>query len=221
MMQVSLGDLKKKNWITVGLSGADHNINLLVDSKLSFFKDDSVDYVYSSHLIEHLTNEAVLALFKSVYRILKPESTFRLVAPDRRIFINAYLEGNIAKVSYGPRTWGEEVKACVEANKLNKSLLQPHQLLANYFCAYNKPANDGPLFDKAEIDKRINNPEELTEWCNQFYDEERVGGHINSWDTNKALNYLTKAGFKAKLSKFKDDDLAIRKTYSFYVEGVK
>ncbi len=46
------------------------------------FEDDSVDYVYSSHLLEHLYRDDALRLLRDIRRILKPGGWVRICVPD-------------------------------------------------------------------------------------------------------------------------------------------
>lgn len=46
------------------------------------FKEGSVDEVFSSHLIEHLTGEERVAFFNELYRVLKTGAKALIVTPD-------------------------------------------------------------------------------------------------------------------------------------------
>lgn len=56
--------------------------------------DGSLRIAYCSHVIEHLRDEDVRRLCREVFRALEPGGTFRLVAPDARIFYEAYQRGD-------------------------------------------------------------------------------------------------------------------------------
>lgn len=56
------------------------------------FDDDSVDLMFSSHFIEHLTYSDGIKFLKEAYRVMKPGSTFRLLCPDTRELASIYLE---------------------------------------------------------------------------------------------------------------------------------
>lgn len=57
--------------------------------------DSSVDIVFCSHFIEHLTRDEGDAFLKECYRVLKPKGILRLVIPDTRLLIGKYLDGSI------------------------------------------------------------------------------------------------------------------------------
>lgn len=57
------------------------------------FQDKSVDYVYSSHFLEHLFEKQGEQLLKETYRILKPGGTVRVCVPDLTYAIELYRKG--------------------------------------------------------------------------------------------------------------------------------
>lgn len=54
------------------------------------FASSSVDFVYSSHLIEHLYQDQVINLLHEIHRILKPKRLVRLVTPDLGEILRLY-----------------------------------------------------------------------------------------------------------------------------------
>lgn len=56
------------------------------------FADESVDYVYSSHLLEHLFRKEARELCHEIHRILKPNGIFRVVVPDLKLAAQKYIE---------------------------------------------------------------------------------------------------------------------------------
>ena len=55
------------------------------------FPGDSVDAIYSSHLLEHLTFEQTQRLLRECLRVLKPGAGISICVPNARIFIEHYL----------------------------------------------------------------------------------------------------------------------------------
>lgn len=53
----------------------------------------SCAYVYSSHFFEHLTGADGLNLMTDCYRVLREGGVFRIVLPNQRKFMEAYLNG--------------------------------------------------------------------------------------------------------------------------------
>jgi SAM-dependent methyltransferase len=57
------------------------------------FPDASVDFVYSSHFLEHLDRPAALGLLKDCYRVLRPSGVIRICVPDLAKVVQFYLHG--------------------------------------------------------------------------------------------------------------------------------
>jgi predicted SAM-dependent methyltransferase len=55
------------------------------------FDSASVDYIYTSHLIEHLTVKEAERMVSECYRVLRPGGTIRVVCPDLELMANTYL----------------------------------------------------------------------------------------------------------------------------------
>jgi predicted SAM-dependent methyltransferase len=54
--------------------------------------DASFDWIYSSHLIEHLRPEKVIEVLRQLRRLLKPGGLLRLSTPDLRRYIEGYVD---------------------------------------------------------------------------------------------------------------------------------
>ena len=55
------------------------------------FDDCSVEAIYSSHMLEHLTRDAARRLLAECRRTLKPDGVLRVVLPDLRRLAESYL----------------------------------------------------------------------------------------------------------------------------------
>jgi len=60
------------------------------------FQDNSLQGIYSSHLLEHLNVQQVRRLLKECHRALKPGGTLRLVVPSLEYAIQVYIQGKPA-----------------------------------------------------------------------------------------------------------------------------
>lgn len=61
------------------------------------FPDASVDYFYSSHLIEHLFKEHAKKLWKETHRVLKKGGILRICVPDLEYALALYQKGDKQK----------------------------------------------------------------------------------------------------------------------------
>lgn len=97
---------KGDGWLSLGIDnrsfkGVDYVIHLGKD-KLPF-EDDSVDYLYTSHLLEHLYPEELFFLVEECFRVLKPQGTFDISVPKGDTL--AYYIHPDHKIHYLPETF--------------------------------------------------------------------------------------------------------------------
>lgn len=57
-------------------------------------KTDSVDAIYTSHMLEHLEPDAARFVLGECHRVLHHGGTLRIVVPDLKVITQAYLEGD-------------------------------------------------------------------------------------------------------------------------------
>ena len=60
------------------------------------WEDNSVDVVYSSHTLEHLSKSEGQHFLTECHRVLKPNGIIRIIVPDLRAIANKYMQGEIA-----------------------------------------------------------------------------------------------------------------------------
>jgi len=58
------------------------------------FEDESVNFIYCSHLLEHLTRDDARKVCQEVYRVLKKDGIFRVVVPDLKLLAKKYVESD-------------------------------------------------------------------------------------------------------------------------------
>ena len=59
------------------------------------FKDNSIEHVYASHVLEHIYWYKIDDALKEVYRVLKPKGIFEVHVPDFKVIVKAFLEKNM------------------------------------------------------------------------------------------------------------------------------
>ncbi len=83
-----------ENWINID-NNSDNNISKLdlnYDLRNPLpFKDNSVDFIFNEHFLEHLTAEEGHRALKDFMRVLKPNGIMRIAMPDLMNIVNAYL----------------------------------------------------------------------------------------------------------------------------------
>ena len=70
------------------------NHNLMSIEPIPIEKD-SVEIIYTSHTIEHISEKAVFKLFKESYRVLKKNGLIRITCPDANLNYYALLRNDI------------------------------------------------------------------------------------------------------------------------------
>jgi SAM-dependent methyltransferase len=90
---LELGSGAKKGangWITVDLAGADISYDL---SKGIPLRAESVDRIYTSHMLEHIPYRELVAFINECFRVLKPGGELSVCVPDAGRYLHAYFAG--------------------------------------------------------------------------------------------------------------------------------
>ena len=93
-LNVGCGTDYKDGWINID-NNSDANIEKLdLNWDLRYplpFPENSVDYIFNEHFIEHLTVEEGQAAIKDLMRVLKPGGVMRIATPDLEDNVYKYL----------------------------------------------------------------------------------------------------------------------------------
>ncbi len=82
-------------WINVDANAFTAKVDLWVDLRNPLpFPENSVDAVYSHHVVEHLAD--IENHLKDVHRVLKPGGVYRIAGPDGDAAIRKFVEGDAA-----------------------------------------------------------------------------------------------------------------------------
>jgi predicted SAM-dependent methyltransferase len=66
---------------------------LFADAKKKIpLPNDSVECIYTSHMIEHLSQEESVSFLKEALRVLEPGGILRVVVPDLKRAVNSYVQ---------------------------------------------------------------------------------------------------------------------------------
>jgi predicted SAM-dependent methyltransferase len=74
----------------------EHNIQFADATKSIPLQTSSVDCIYTSHMVEHLSQREARSFLNEVKRVLKVGGVVRIAVPDLRIAVDDYLESNNA-----------------------------------------------------------------------------------------------------------------------------
>jgi len=94
-LELGAGGRERRGWITVDFENADIRMDL--GAAPLPFPDNSVSYIYSSHVFEHFTYpHPMMDILDECMRCLKPAGVFDISVPNARPFVEAYC----ARTSY-------------------------------------------------------------------------------------------------------------------------
>ena len=88
-LNIGCGNVKFPDWVNIDIEpGAD----LVVDLRNGLpLEDDSADFIYNEHFIEHLKFEDGEKAIKEFYRVLKKGGILRIATPDLDYLVKKYL----------------------------------------------------------------------------------------------------------------------------------
>lgn len=85
------GHKSREGWIVTNVNAV---ARLHLDATKRWpLEDNTVEFVFSDNVIEHLTLQAGRAMLKESHRCLQPGGTIRIVTPDLRAHVEMYLSG--------------------------------------------------------------------------------------------------------------------------------
>jgi predicted SAM-dependent methyltransferase len=89
-LHVGCGKVKFPGWVNIDIEpGA---ADLIIDVRKGLpFDDESVDYIYNEHFIEHLTYEECEKVLQEFWRVLKKGGVLRIATPDLDYIIDRYI----------------------------------------------------------------------------------------------------------------------------------
>ncbi len=233
-----------RNWKEFRFIGIDRLNGEKLDEKSIFpFKDESINYVYSSHFIEHVVDDVVDNFLNESFRILKKNGVIRIVTPDFEKLHEVLLNNDLDFYkSFGFQGREEWDKFGIDRNLVNYTL----HFFANYqnieFEESEKPDfnNDdffrGPpkLDEKLVLEKAKScDTLEFGAWVISHIPKEYFdfNGHINTFTHKKIEQMLLNSGFKdirrtniakSKVKQFnKFDNSPPREKLSIYIEAIK
>ena len=85
------GEQKKEGWKILNIKKIE-SVDFIGDiSDLSQFDDNSIDEIYTSHIIEHVDQNKIEGTLKGIHRILKDGGKFYISVPDMDILCRIFV----------------------------------------------------------------------------------------------------------------------------------
>jgi len=87
-LQLGAGPYCLEGWLNTDLSPIRKRSIYLNATKRFPLENDTFDYVFSEHLIEHMTYLKGMEMLRECYRVLRPGGTIRIATPDLDMLID-------------------------------------------------------------------------------------------------------------------------------------
>lgn len=236
--KIVLGDINSRfrvlGWRTADIVDADYVVNLR-DGRLPW-ASGSVDLLYTSHLIEHLTPDSAQALFVEILRVLKHGGVARFVCPDMGKLRRAY-ERKDLDFFLQPKV-REYLEERINRGEFPDEALLLHNNLLRTHASYGD-TGEGPYAPEGLVAEQYSCLDQygFADWCVSLLDKDRMQpdqpwGHVNAWDFPKLKSALIDAGFsdvqqssfrRSTVLELRDPrfDLERHQWISLYTEAVK
>lgn len=108
-LHLGSGATRLEGWINVDIPPADLTMHL---GWALPFADASVEYIYLSHVLEHLSREEAAHLLSESQRVLAPGGVLRVVVPDMEKALRAYTEADEEFFAARKKLWPNTSRAC-------------------------------------------------------------------------------------------------------------
>lgn len=183
------------------LSGIHHDLMTLKELPI---ETNSAELVYSSHTVEHISDEAAQKMFDEAYRILKKGGILRITTPNINLEHRAFID-NDRDYFY----WIDNYSKKDEVERIN--ILKPmNQASIDQIFLYHFAGNASELHGDG-VEERISDIElrnvfstksleEALNYCTSKCDfkiqSKYPGNHINWWNPEKMKRMFEVSGFK-------------------------
>jgi predicted SAM-dependent methyltransferase len=88
-LQIGAGLTKNSGWLVTDIATTLRSTTIYLDASRQFpIPDASFDYIFSEHMIEHISYPAACAMLKECFRVMKPGARIRIATPDLDRFLS-------------------------------------------------------------------------------------------------------------------------------------
>ena len=166
--------------------------------------DNSAEVVYSSHTIEHISNEATQNMFNEAYRILKKNGYLRITTPNIDLGYRAGMENDKAYFywsdNFSRLEYMKRIKIKIPMDKVSTKQLFLFQF-TSVLCEMQAEQSIKKVSDE-EIDRIFSTLDYedaldyFTSKCTVEMQNKYPGNHMNWYNEKKLFKMLKKAGFE-------------------------
>ena len=214
-------------WTLMDIKKSDININFeKTDYKIN---NSNLKYIYSSHCIEHLTDDAINYLFKEIFANMSEDSIFRIETPDVKKIIQDYQSQK--NIDYLKKIQQENFENLVLKRKMDEIYGEMHIAMLGLISCYIDLTHIPVVSSKEIFEEKLHSLsiDEFCYWAISLQSKEELlsHGHINFWHFERLYDTLKKIGFSSiqkcrNNQTFNKFDLSLerfhRRDYSLIVE---
>ena len=95
-LNIGAGDGALPGWLNTDLLPTSRAVVYLDATRRFPFDDDTFDYVFSEHMIEHVDYAGALRMLRECHRVLKPGGKIRIATPDLEVLIGLHAQEKTA-----------------------------------------------------------------------------------------------------------------------------
>jgi len=131
ILDIGCGDNKKKKAIGIDCRKT-KKVDIISDVHALPFKNESFDYIYSSHTIEHISHKKVKKVLEEWVRVLKKGGTIEIRCPDtyaRALFFFVCPSWENMRKFYGGQDYQENFHKCGFSYNLLKKVLKENEII--------------------------------------------------------------------------------------------
>ena len=200
-LNVGAGKFNHKFWTNVDYGSEQYakiqnefvELNLIERPKFPF-EDNSIELIYTSHTIEHITDESVINFIKESQRILKKGGVLRITCPDSNLLLNS--------VKFKVKDfWNWRMEWFLNKFEINSNDIELEDFLIRELstarCRFFENSNDPlhPLEVRDKMEKLEDN--DFLQWIveKNSFDDKFANYHINYWNFEKLKKMCIEAGF--------------------------
>lgn len=136
-LQLGSGENFMEEWLNTDILPLDIRVLFLDVTHRFPFRDNTFNYIYSEHMVEHIPYEKGYSAFKECYRILKPGGIIRIATPDISFLIELFRtdKTKIQKdyIKWSIDTYMSQVNICSETFVINNFFYNwQHQFIYDF-----------------------------------------------------------------------------------------
>jgi predicted SAM-dependent methyltransferase len=91
-LNLGSGENVLEGWLNTDLLPLDTRVTFLDATHKFPFDDNTFDYIFSEHMIEHVSYDECSFILQECYRVLKPGGVIRIATPNIRFLVDLFKE---------------------------------------------------------------------------------------------------------------------------------